>query len=245
VDAHVLQVFTDLVKTNSDAVDKSMFDTLPDPNRTNADGDDTDTGDGDDEVQVVESVKYATQCQLSMVNDVLTVKWNTRSEAIHTISPGLARFIVREFGLQTDADKSVTLYTHYKRNDVLFRCHPNFQGNGQWYDWMMLMYTDDNYPNQVLSCPARLMAVVSVDGEEPRKFYPIVQWAGERTFVNSVLFDEYNFVHTLDTNDPDSFNLHDVESIDRPVFVIDCEQDEHEKILVAREKDEWADLFLT
>ena len=108
----------------------------------------------------------------------------------------------------------------------------------------MLIYTDANYPGQVLSCPARLMAVVSVDGEEPKKYYPLVQWAGERTFVDSVLFDEYNFVHTLNTDDPNAFNVHDVGSIERPVFVIDCEQDGHQKVLVAKDKDEWAELFL-
>ena len=244
VDAHVLQVFTDLVKINSNAVDKSMFDTLPDPNAHDADDEDSDNEDNNEERPVTESVKYATQCKLSMVNNVLTVKWNTRSEAIHTISPGLARCIVREFDLQANPEKSVTLHTQYKRNEVLFRCHPNFRGNGPWYDWLMLMYTDDDYPDQVLSCPARLMAIVTVDGEEPTKYYPIVQWAGERTFVDSVLFDEYNFEHTLDTDDPNSFNVHDVDSIEKRVFVIDCEQDGHEKILVAKDKDEWADLFL-
>mmetsp|Transcript_37515 Transcript_37515/g.52900 ORF Transcript_37515/g.52900 Transcript_37515/m.52900 type:complete len:82 (+) Transcript_37515:188-433(+) len=76
------------------------------------------------------------------------------------------------------------------------------------------------------------------------KYYPIVQWAGERTNVDSVLFDEYDFVHTLNTEDPNSFNVHDVDSIERSVFVIDCEEDAHRKILVAKEKDKWTDYFL-
>ena len=160
------------------------------------------------------------------------------------LTDSLTRFIVQHFGLQNNAGTSVTLYTEYKRNDTLFRCHPDYRGLGPWYDWFMLMYVDDNQPDVVLSCPARLMAIVCVDGVEPKKYHPIVQWAGNRTFVDSVLFDEYDFVHTMDTDDINSFSVHDVDSIERPVFVVDCEEDNHQKILVAKEQDDWAESFL-
>ena len=109
----------------------------------------------------------------------------------------------------------------------------------------MLMYTDDNHPDQVLTCPARLMGIIVEDGVVPIVYHPIVQWAGDRTLVDSVLFDEYDFEHTIHTESPASFNVHDAESIERPIFVIDCEIDDHKKILVAKDVDEWANMFLS
>ena len=139
--------------------------------------------------------------------------------------------------------KKVTFYTQYERNQVRFRCHPLYRGV-PWYDWVMLLYSDDNHPDVALTCPARLMGIVVEDGIVPIVYHPIVQWAGDRTNVDSVLFDKYDFEHTIDTDSPESFNVHDVESIDRPIFVIDCEVANHNKILVAKDVDEWASMFL-
>ena len=37
------------------------------------------------------------------------------------------------------------------------------------------MYIDDQYPEQVLTCPAQLMAVVSIDDDDDDEtYYPIV-----------------------------------------------------------------------
>jgi len=32
----------------------------------------------------------------------------------------------------------VQVYTEYKREDIIFRSHPNYNSFGEWYDWVML-----------------------------------------------------------------------------------------------------------
>ena len=47
----------------------------------------------------------------------------------------------------------------------------------------------------------------------------------------------------LKTDDINAFSVHNVDSIERLVFVVDCEEDEHQKILVAKEQDDWAEFL--
>ena len=104
-----------------------------------------------------------------------------------------------------------------------------------------MLYQDEAYPGQTLTCPARLMAIVKDPSCDDPVYQPVVQWAGERTHCDSVLFDEYNFV---ESNDINSYNVHSVESIDKPVFVVDCETHNHNKIIVAHEPNTWPNKFL-
>ena len=57
---------------------------------------------------IVESVKYATTCHIAVANNNIVVEWNTHSESIPSLSSGLVRFIVREFDLAVQPNKSVT-----------------------------------------------------------------------------------------------------------------------------------------
>ena len=152
VDTYLLDAFETLVEKHDKKLRDSQVEAIDD-----AEVIENNQPHNDD---VVESVKYATTCHIAVANNNIVVEWNTRSESLPSLSNGLLRFIVREFDLAAQPNKSVTLYTQYKRNGTTFRCHPCYRGGEPWYDWMMLMYTDDNYPNQALSCPARLMAVV-------------------------------------------------------------------------------------
>ena len=74
---------------------------------------------------------------------------------------------------------------------MLYRCHPNYRGDGPWYDWVMMSYEDENDPGVPLTGPARLIAIV-VDSTDPdQKYQPIIQWGGDETNKNSVLFMEF------------------------------------------------------
>ena len=107
----------------------------------------------------------------------------------------------------------------------------------------MMLYSDPNHPGQQFSCPARLMAVVRDNGDPDMVYHPILQWAANWTMNDSVLFDEYVFTHTLNPDDAASFNVHPAESIEKPVFVIDCESENESKVLVAHDPDVWGSLF--
>ena len=183
VDTYLLDVFETLVDKHNKKLHGSQVETIDDPQFVQNDQPQNDN--------IVESVKYATTCHIAVANNNIVVEWNTCSESIPSLSAGMVRFIVCEFDLAAQPNKSVILYTQYKRNGTTFHCHPCYRGGEPWYDWMVLMYMDDNYPNQALTCPVRLMAVV-VENDAPNKVYhPIVQWAGNGTYNDSVLFDEY------------------------------------------------------
>ena len=40
-----------------------------------------------------------------------------------------------------------------------------------------------------------------------------------------------------------TFSVHDVDSIEKPIFVVDCESEEQQKILVAHDVEEWHSKF--
>ena len=112
----------------------------------------------------------------------------SRSAERPTLSHGLLQFLVDHFGLRDDRTKSLTLYTQYKCNNTTFWCHPNYRGSFTLFDWVMMLYTDVNYPNQTLRCPARLMVVVQDNSDAGNIYHPVLQWAGQRTMSESVLF---------------------------------------------------------
>ena len=234
VNTYVIDLFNDMVEQQEDYNDNILYESL---------SSDEDINDPHD---INESVKYATYCFILWdASDArYKVKWNTKSEVLPVLPNGLLRFIARTYELKDNPARYITLFTQYCRNKVLFRCHPDFRGGGPWYDWMMMQYEDPNNPRNVLSCPARLMAVV-VDSTDQNKVYqPIIQWAGNRTTADSVLFTEYDFDHRNNDFEMNTFSIHDVMSIERPIFVIDCETDNHNKILVAADPDKWSEMFV-
>ena len=88
------------------------------------------------------------------------------------------------------------------------------------------------------------MAVVVDSSDQDKVYQPIIQWAGDRTTVDSVLFTEYDFGHENNNFDTNSFYVHDVMSIECPIFVVDCETNNHNKILVAADPDKWSEMFV-
>ena len=71
---------------------------------------------------------------MSMLDGVVQVEWNTRSKFDIHLPDDLQQFLVKEYNLEIVNDKTLTIYTQYKHNGVLYRCHPNYRGDGPWYD---------------------------------------------------------------------------------------------------------------
>ena len=139
VDAHVLEVFMDLL--NKHETKPTTYEEITDDEQEQND-------DQSDDGVVDESTARATTCKICVVDNMIVAKWNSRSVIAPTLSRGLLLFIASHFGLQEDATESVTLFTQYKRDDTLFRCHPNYRGGLPWYDWVMMLYSDANHPGQ-------------------------------------------------------------------------------------------------
>ena len=188
---------------------------------------------------VVESVKYATKIKV-WYDDGPVVKWYSRSKNKKELAPGLAEFLVRHYDLNDDNDRHLLCYTQYKRNDTIMRCHPNHDGYGPWYDWIMFKY--ENHGREY-SAPARLMLIVFDPSHPELGYQPIIQWAGNRTNLDSVLFNEYVFQNDETVDAVDSYSVHDVNSIEDTVFVVDCETKNHNRILVANDVWDWHSYF--
>jgi len=39
---------------------------------------------------------------------------------------------------------AIKIYSEYKRNQIHFCMHPNYQKTGCWHDWVMVMYENDD-----------------------------------------------------------------------------------------------------
>jgi len=42
---------------------------------------------------------------------------------------------------------AIKIYPEYKRNQIHFCAHPNYQKTGYWHDWVMVMYKNDDDSN--------------------------------------------------------------------------------------------------
>jgi hypothetical protein len=68
------------------------------------------------------------------------IKWSwlgkRRQRGIVEIQPTVLRHISAELLEYPEVDIVVKGYTEYKRDNVLFRAHPNYHSTGLWYDWV-------------------------------------------------------------------------------------------------------------
>ena len=131
------------------------------------------------------------------------------------------------------------LCLHYKKDEVIFsseyvrggyryRCHPNFYNQGNYYDWMYVLFDDNN------RYPCKLIACVSGEDNNFEGYHLIVQCADKKAKENSVLFCDYYFDQQLVQIDANC--------CDGPCFVVDMDP---EKIIIsaAVDKEEWPNEF--
>ena len=76
-------------------------------------------------------------------------KWLSKNKVAghRQLHPALIDYLREEIEHSDDAFsriRKLECFTEYKRNGVLFRAHPNYQSNGEWYDWVMIKCDYDN-----------------------------------------------------------------------------------------------------
>ena len=164
------------------------------------------------------------------------VKWHTRSQFESHLPPELVSFLAEYFNVEYS--DGLVGYTQLKLANTIFHCHPNYRGQGPWYDWAMIKYipNEDN-PDVTNEWPARILAFVqelSGDG----RLSMVIQWAGGRIRSTCHLFHRYVFHH-----DPDNpnYEVYPVETINKLILAIPVE-DETE-IVIPRDYAEWPDRF--
>ena len=149
------------------------------------------------------------------------VHWQTVSNPANlALDLGLITYLCAEFG------DNVCICTEYVRDLYTFRCHPCYQSDGPFYDWLKIVFDDDSYPCRLAS------VVITNDINTPYKL--IVQSTTTRTGISSTLLTEWNWAATYYTIDPDC--------IEGPCFVVVIKND-RSKVLEALPREQWPDQF--
>ena len=137
----------------------------------------------------------------------------------------LANYLLSEHG------SPVSFCTEYVRDELKFRCHPNFQDEGPMYDWMRVAFQDEK-TNQISIYPSRLAAVLVFERKTPKEHYKLVIQCCEKinTSRSSVLLKHWSFSEKYHTIDPTA--------VHSPCFVVKTDQDTVCEVL-AKEKWPW------
>jgi hypothetical protein len=165
---------------------------------------------------------------------------------------------------------SVNFYSEYKRNEQLFRCHPNYRSEGPWHDWVMVRWLeqrptkaqpdlrsnpsvthgDDVVANRYCYTPCKIIGMffhVPGSGLGKEDEYFAVVWPCNYKFKKSSVFTtrwELNF-HDNRKKHP-AFELINCSSIVRHCCMIPESVTMEEKSTVYHElwpRELWADEF--
>jgi len=118
-----------------------------------------------------------------------SIQWQTKSKANEQsmeLPQDLLKHVVEQFG------NPVTVCTEFRRDSLIFRCHPKFQSSLPKYDWMNVCFDTGIFP-------CRLALVVINECEETgiKEYQLIVQSTTSKTnhpqCNGSVLFTEWNW----------------------------------------------------
>ena len=134
-------------------------------------------------------------------------------------------------------------FTHFKLNgDTILHCHPNFRGQGKWFEWVMVRYEEDTEGSgtTVKEHPAQILAFVRDLGNLEQRIKMVICWAGDKVkgTVATGLFDRYSFDHN---DDNPMYEIQPVESVSQVLFAAAAGDD---KIVVATECRTWGEKFL-
>ena len=142
-----------------------------------------------------ESTKMATHYMLLITGNHPQVTWFSTTETnLLTFDENLADFILSGFTSSEDTPGTIHGCTEYVYNDLFMRCHPSYQGEGPWFDWVSIhfeectvngkRFPEDEYPGKV----------VAIIPKQHNSFLDetvlVVQSAQSQTGTNSVLFKE-------------------------------------------------------
>jgi hypothetical protein len=179
----------------------------------------------------------ATHCSFNLNGgNHVKVIWQSATEK-HLLSwnAAVATFIQNNY-MSTENRTTIYCCTEYKHNKLLIRCHPSFQGEGPWFDWVSVYFEactiakkkfpEGNYPCKVLAIlPKQHNSFL-------RETEVIVQCAGSKTKKDSVLFEEWKLM--------DGYYIVSVSAILESLFVLELGSN---KIAVALSYSKWPSCF--
>ena len=152
--------------------------------------------------------------------DVMTLDTHMRIQATTLDGPkikGVAGYLAEHYYSTGDGSTSqLMLATEYKRDEYIFRCHPNYRNSGPWYDWIWVRFTMDD-GNTECEYPCRVVCIIPGDVNGMTETELMVQACLDRTPEreerDSVLFQEWEIDH-------DTYYFIPASSIVKHAFVI-------------------------
>jgi hypothetical protein len=183
-----------------------------------------------------ESTKGATHYTLCLNSNKVDVSWQSSTEKhLLTFDTDLSAFIISHY-MSTENESTINGCTELMQNQLLLRCHPSYQGEGPWFDWVSVhfeacllngkLFPEDNYPCKVMAIvPKGRNSFLEETGI-------VVQSAQVRTGKDSVLFEEWELM--------DGYHVVALSSVVESLFVLELGS---KRIAVALPYSEWPSCF--
>jgi hypothetical protein len=190
---------------------------------------------GDD--SSTECTKGATHYTLHMNGTNIQVTWQSATEEhLLTCDDAVATFIHDYHYMSTDNISTIHCCTELMMNGLTMRCHPSYQGEGPWFDWVSVHFEACTYNGNTFpegNYPCKVLAILPKQQNEfLEETEIIVQSAKARTDKDSVLFVEWELM--------DGYYVVTPSSIVESLFVLEIEDN---RISVALSYSEWASCF--
>jgi hypothetical protein len=178
----------------------------------------------------------STHCYLRLNgNDVQVVWQSTTEKHLLTWEPDVSTFIQQNY-MSNQNISTIHCCTEYKHNNLLIRCHPSYQGEGPWFDWVSVSFAQSTIKRKTFpkgEYPCKVLAVLPQQKNSfLRETELIVKCAGSKTKKGSVLFEEWTLV--------DGYFSVSVTAILKSIFVLEMPGN---KIAVACSYSEWPSFF--
>jgi hypothetical protein len=184
-----------------------------------------------------ETTKGATHYTLHLnAKNVIEVSWQSATEKHLLINDSDVTAFLQSHFLSHDNISTMQCCTEYMYNQLLIRCHPSYQGDGPWFDWVSVHFEACTFEGKSFpegNYPCKVMAIVP---KQHNAFLEetavVVQSAQSRTGSDSVLFVEWNLMV--------GYHVVSLSSIVESIFVLELGSN---RIAVALSYSEWPSCF--
>ena len=112
---------------------------------------------------------------------------------------GVSGHLAEHYYLNGDGRTTrMMMCTEYKRDQYIFRCHPDYRNSGPWYDWIWVRFTVDEGETEK-EYPCRVVGIIPGEENGLAETELMVQACLDRTEEHeerdSVLFEEWEIDH--------------------------------------------------
>jgi hypothetical protein len=177
-----------------------------------------------------------TDCSLHLDGNNVKIVWLSSTEKhLLTCNAAVVTFSKENY-MSINNQKTINCWTEYKHNKLLMRCHPSYQGEGPWFDWVSVYFEACTIKKKKFlkgNYPCKVVAILpkqhnSLLGETE----VIVQCAGSKTKKVSVLFEEWTLM--------DEYNTISIAAILETLFVLELGSN---KVAIVLSYSKWSSCF--